>query len=127
MGKNVCIMCMKERPGLTVRGDAILSALRWIKRNVTRNPKNYTLVVCKECFLDYKKKRDSYERKMVIYAVLGIIFLAAITVVSSSKLGAIAVGLVIMLFLFLIAQLSYIPGVNMPETKAKGKPKRRTG
>jgi predicted RND superfamily exporter protein len=119
MKKKVCIMCAKEKDGLEVKSDFIINAIRWIKRNITKNEKNYTLVVCKDDFLNYKKKRESYERKMVLYVVIGIIFMIALAVVSNAKLGAIAVGLIITLFLFLLAQLSYMPAVDMPQLKVK--------
>ncbi len=119
MKKKVCIMCGKERDGLLIKEDMVLKGLRWIKRNITRNERNYTLVVCKDDFLAYKKKRDGYERKMVIYVSLGIVFLVALALVSDAKLGAIAVGLVITIFLFLLAQLSYMPAVDMPAIRQK--------
>jgi hypothetical protein len=112
-------MCGKEKDGLLVKDDYVINAIRWVKRNITKSEKNYTLVICKEDFLAYKKKRDSYERKMVIYVVIGIIFLIALSVVSGGKLGAIGVGFIITIFLFLLAQLSYMPAVDMPQIKAK--------
>jgi hypothetical protein len=116
MAKSMCIMCGKERGGLPVIDDPVLRSLRWIKRNITKNPKNFELVVCKECFLNYKKKREGYERKMIIYIVLGIIFTGALAAVADARLSAIAVGLVITLFLLLLAQFSYLPAVKMPNT-----------
>ncbi len=112
-------MCGKEKNGLPVKEDVIIQSLRWVKRNITKNPKNFTLVVCKDDFLVYKKKRDSYERKMVMYVAIGIIFLAALAAVSSQRLGAVGVGLLITLFLLLLAQLSYMPAVEMPAIKEK--------
>jgi hypothetical protein len=126
MIKTVCIMCGNERDGLVVKDDAIIGALRWIKTNITRNAKNYRLVVCKECFLNYRKKRESYERKMIIYTIIGIIFLVSLAVVSNEKLSAVGVGLLIIILLLLLAQLSYVPAVSMPKARAESKPKRRT-
>ncbi len=116
MNKTACIMCAKEKPGLPVREDAMLGAMRWIKRNITRNPKNYRLVVCKEDFLTYRKKREGYERKQIIYVLIGLIFLVALGVSTKGNLNAIAFGLVIVLLMFGLAQLSYIPSVAIPAT-----------
>lgn len=107
-------MCGNERPGLPVKEDRTLGALRWFKRNITKNPKNYKLVVCKECYLNYRKKRNSYERKQIIYLVIGILFLVALTLSTRGNLGAIGFGIIIMLFLLLLSQLSYVPAVEMP-------------
>lgn len=126
MGKTICIICGKEKTGLLVRIDAMISTLRWLKKKITGRVSSNVPVVCKECFLVYKKKRDSYERKTVIYAVLGIIFIAALAVISSNKIGAVSIGLIILLFLILLAQLSYMPAVIMPkEAKAQQAAHRR--
>jgi len=117
--KTVCIICAQEKNGLGVKDDWMIGAMRWVKRNITKNPKNYNLVVCKECFLDYKKKRDGYERKQMLYAVLCIIFLVALAITTRLNPGAIVIGLVITLFLQALAQLSYMPPVDIPTTNAK--------
>lgn len=128
MEKPACIMCGKEKNGLGVRDDFVINSIRWVKRNVTKNSREYKLVVCKECFLNYKKKRESYERKMMIYGALGVIFLAALVVATGGRLGAIGIGLVIVFFLMLLAQFSYVPAVKMPgdsERKPKTAQRRR--
>ncbi|MDE1871084.1 MAG: hypothetical protein KGI06_02480 [Candidatus Micrarchaeota archaeon] len=126
MGKPACIICGKERDGLEVRDDIIIKSLRWIKKNVTKSQKNYRLVVCKDCFLSYRKRRESYERKMMIYGAIGVIFLLALLVSAGGRLGAIGVGILIIIGLLLLAQFSYMPAVKMPDApKSSGKGKRR--
>lgn len=114
-------MCGEEKDGLPVKDDAMIGTIRWIKRNITKSEKNYRLVVCKEDFLKYKKRRDSYERKQILYVAIGIVFLIALAVASRGSIGAIIVGLVITLFMLLLAQLSYMPAVEMPKAAQTSK------
>ena len=123
MKKDICIMCGNERPGLEVKEDLVIGSLRWIKKTVFRaEPKNYKLVVCRDCFIAYKKKRDRYERNQLLYVSLGIILMLMFFVFSSGLyLAALFYGIVIIVFMYLLAQLSYIPAVNLPEIKEKNK------
>ncbi len=121
--KSVCIICGEEKDGLEVKEDYILKGMRWIKRNITKSPKNYRLVVCKEDFLKYKKKKDSYDRKQIVYVALGIIFLVMLLSYSSVRiLSAFFYGGIVIIFLYLLAQLSYIPSVSMPQVEQAAKP-----
>jgi hypothetical protein len=117
MAESRCIICGERRNGLEVKGDYTISAIRWFKRNVTRNEKNYRLVVCKGCFLKYKKARDSYQRKRVAYTTLGVIFAVLLVLSSGGRLLTIIYGAGIVLFLYLLSQLSYMPDVRMPAVK----------
>jgi hypothetical protein len=121
-GKKVCIMCGNEKVGLQVKEDHVIGAMRWVKRNITKNPKNYRMVVCKEDFLAYKKKRDSYERKRIAYVIIGIIFMALLLSFASGRfLGAIVYGVGVIAFMYLLSLLSYIPAVEMPAVQEKGR------
>lgn len=123
--KSVCIVCGKERDGLEVKEDSMLGIMRWIKKNITKSPKNYRLVVCKDDFLAYKKKKDGYDRKQVIYVSLGILFLIILLAFSHGRfLGAFFYGAIIIVFLYLLSQLSYVPSVNMPAMATEKKNKR---
>jgi uncharacterized membrane protein (DUF485 family) len=122
MDKKICIMCGKEKSGLDVKEDHVIWAMRWIKRNITRNPKNYKMVVCKEDFLAYKKKRDSYERKQIIYLIIGFLFLVLLVSFARGRIfGAIFYGVLVMAFMYLLSLISYIPAVDMPDVKKKEK------
>lgn len=112
--KSVCIMCGKERQGLEVKEDNVIGAMRWIKRNITKNSKNYNMVVCKEDFLAYKKKRDGYERKQIMYVGLGLLFMLLLLLFASGRyLGAILYGLGITAFMYLLSLLSYMPSLKV--------------
>lgn len=112
--KTVCIMCGKEKQGLKVKEDNVIRAMRWVKRNITRNPKNYNMVVCKEDFLAYKKKRDGYERKQIMYVALGLLFMLLLLLFASGRyLGAIVYGLGVTIFMYLLSLLSYMPSLEV--------------
>ncbi len=119
MAGSYCIMCGKEKKGIAVREDSVLGALRWFKRNVTKSEKNYRLVVCKECFLKYRKARDSYQRKEIMYTMIGAVFTALLLAVSDFSLAAFGVGIAITACMYLLSQLSYMPSVQMPEVKGR--------
>ncbi len=110
-------MCSQERDGLQVKEDRILGLMRWTKSKIAKNPKNYRLVVCKECFLNYKKRHDRYERNQMLYIILGVLFLVALGIAARGSLSAIGFGIVILIFLYILAQLSYLPAVEMPQIK----------
>ena len=60
-GKEYCIICGERRSGLPVEDDYVISAIRWFKANVTKNEKNNSLVVCRDCYSKYKRQRKRYE------------------------------------------------------------------
>jgi len=115
MQESRCIICGLEKDGIEVQDDYIIEAIRWFKRNVTKSEKNYRLVVCKECYPKYKKARDSYTRKQITYIAIGVIFAAVLIAVSSGRLlSAIFYGIIIIIFMYLLAQLSYMPALKIP-------------
>src|SRR5271157_3202259 len=101
MPSSYCIMCGKETEGIEVQNDYVLSALRWFKRNVTKDEKKNRIVVCKACYLDYKKK---------LYLALGIVFLITF-VVLSPKAETVLISLVVLAVLYLFSLFSYIPKI----------------
>lgn len=114
MKETRCIICGEKRNGLAVRSDRMIAAIRWVKRNVTKNEKSYNLVVCRDCFLKYKKARDGYQRKQATYTAMGLVFAVLLLFVSGFRLSAFAAGAAITAFMYLLSQLSYMPGVSMP-------------
>ncbi|MEM0201624.1 MAG: hypothetical protein QXR73_00395 [Candidatus Micrarchaeaceae archaeon] len=106
-----CIICGKELNGLEVKDDYVIKAMRWFKRNVTHNEKNYRLVVCKDCYVRYKKARDSYNSKTVSYLAIGVIF-AALLIITGRSLGAVVAGIAIIILMYALSLLSYMPGLK---------------
>ncbi len=113
-----CIICGKELNGLEVKEDYVINAMRWFKRNVTHNEKNYRLVVCKDCYVKYKKARDSYNSKTVSYLAIGVIF-AALLIITGRSIGAVAAGAAIIILMYCLSLLSYMPGLKA-EKSTKG-------
>jgi hypothetical protein len=92
--------------------------MRWVKRNITKNAKNYQMVVCKDDFLKYKKKREGYERKQILYIIIGILFLVLLLIFANGRyLGAIVYGFAIIIFMYLLSLISYMPAVEMPKVQ----------
>ena len=119
--EDACIICGKRIAGLEVRDDHILSSIRWFKRNVTRNEKGFRLVVCKDDFPKYYKQRKSFERKRSLYLGLGIVFAIALFVMSSFNLYSLLYGLGIVVFLYLLSLVSYMPALEAAAAAAKQK------
>ena len=112
-----CIICGKELNGLEVKEDYVIKSMRWFKHNVTHNEKNYRLVVCKDCYVKYKKARDSYNSKTVSYLAIGVIF-AALLIITGRSLGAVAAGIAIIILMFALSLLSYMPGLKQQPNRA---------
>jgi fatty acid desaturase len=107
-------MCGNKREGLEVVPDYMIGIIRWFK-HLTGSEKRYRLVVCRECFENYRKARHRYQRRQVAYLIIGIVF-AAVLVMFNPVLGVIY-GIVIIFFMYLISQLNWMPALRMPETK----------
>ena len=110
-----CIICGEEKNGLEVEEDFVIRAIRYFKKNVTRNAKNYHLVVCKEDYMKFSKARDSYVKKQILYVVLGAVFAALLILYTWPNLGAIIYGLAIVILMYAISLLTYIPAVRLPK------------
>ena len=109
-----CIICGEARDGLEVREDRVIRAMRYFKQNVTKNAKNYRLVVCRACYPKYDKYRSTYVKKQVSYVVVAVIFAALLIIVSGGQPSAFAYGIAIIIFMYLLSLLSYTPAVNLP-------------
>ncbi len=108
-----CIICGEPKQGLPVQNDWVIESIRWIKKNITKNEKNYQLVVCKECYPKYKKMYSSYKNKQAFYIVLGIIFTALLFFASRYNIFSLISGLILLLFLYLLSLLSYMPALKV--------------
>ncbi|MGC8648787.1 MAG: hypothetical protein ACP5UN_01025 [Candidatus Micrarchaeia archaeon] len=111
-----CIMCGEAKDGLEVNEDFVIYIMRWFKRNITKNEKNYRLVVCKACYSKYYEERKKYEKRQALYLVLGILFAIILIIIGQNKLIALLYGLIIILFVYLLSLLTYIPSVKIPQS-----------
>jgi len=119
-----CIICGEEKNGLEVKEDFVIYAMRWFKRNITKNEKNYRLVVCKACYPKYYEARRKYERRQALYIVVGILFAATMILVGQNKLLAVIYGIIIILFVYILSLLTYMPAVKIPKRLEESKYKK---
>ncbi len=119
----VCIICGKEKPGIPVKEDRILRAMRWIKRNVTKNEKDNLLVVCREDWPKYDKARRKFTTRMALYVALGIVFVVVGCLIAFS-LYTLAITLLVLLLFYLLSLLNYMPALDLGkkghEERARG-------
>ncbi|MGC8478602.1 MAG: hypothetical protein ACP5NE_01590 [Candidatus Micrarchaeia archaeon] len=122
-----CIICGLEKEGLPVKNDYIIESIRFFKKNVTKNEKGYRLVVCRECFPKYASLRRRFERRRAIYIAIGVLFAAMFLVLSPDKLTALVYGVIIVLFLYLLSLVNYIPSLELPRKDEKASTAKRNG
>ncbi len=122
-----CVICGGEKAGIPIKEDIIfrtyrkiIHASRILVGKGELNKRKYRLVVCRDDYPKYKKMRSSYVRKEFTYVALGVVFTVLMLAVSSSKLLALAYGLVLTFFLYLLAQISYMPALYIPEEPRPG-------
>ncbi|MDE1767989.1 MAG: hypothetical protein KGH64_01240 [Candidatus Micrarchaeota archaeon] len=112
-----CIMCGKQRNGLAVADDSVLEAMRWFKRNVTKNEQKNALVVCKECYQNYAKARSRYTSRRALYLIIGGAFLVMAILISFSLVAIIA-GVAVVIIMYFVSLLNYIPDLKIYADKA---------
>jgi len=115
MMKQVCIICSKEATGIAVADTQVIRAIRAIKRKFNMAANN-RLLVCHGCMEEYKKRRNSFERKVMLYGAIGIgliILSVAMPLMGGGQFSITSIFLVILLAIFLLALafLSYIPAL----------------
>ncbi len=124
--KSYCIICGQEKDGIEIESDYVIDAIRWFKRNVTKNEQRNRIVVCKDCYPKYKTLRKRFEKREKIYIILGILFIITGTVISP-RIGTFIVTVIVAVFLYLLSLLSYIPKIKLgqhlviPPKETKGR------
>ncbi len=107
-----CIYCGSAKDGLAVREDAVIASIRWFNRRILGRYRNYRLVVCKDCYLNYRKARKKYVRKQASYLVVGLLFAGLLVAVSPGNLFAYLFGFAIIAFMYLLSLVSYLPALE---------------
>lgn len=110
LSKGVCVECGKNAKGYPIEDDYVINGIRWIKRKLGVEKGN-KLIVCNDCFEEYKKKRNSFERSLIIYSGIGVV-LGIILLVINLSIGAFISALILILFLLVLAHLKYAPKVR---------------
>ncbi|NYZ77005.1 hypothetical protein H0O02_01675 [Candidatus Micrarchaeota archaeon] len=119
---KVCVDCQKEISGkkaVRVREDRVIVSIRWLKR-LFKVSKENELYVCEEDMKKHAERRKSFEKSMMIFAVLAamIFLLLLASIVISGRvefwtiLSAIAI---VLLLLFFSLLFKYVPGVEGAE------------
>ncbi len=114
MKATYCIICGKQKQGIPIKDDRVLEAIRWFKRNVTHNEKGNRLAICRECYPEYRKRRDRYTSRQAIYVILGAIFLvlgAAIRLTAQTVM----VGILLLIALYGLSLLNYTPALSIKD------------
>ena len=114
-----CIICGEKKDGLEVREDMVIKSIRYLKQNVTKDAKNYRLVVCRGCYPKYDKSRSAYVRRQISYVTIAVAFTVLLVIVSGAQLGAFAFGILLIAAMYALSLLSYTPAVNMPSSAKK--------
>jgi cell division protein FtsW (lipid II flippase) len=93
-----------------------LDAVRWFKKNVTKNEKGYELVVCKDDYKKYKKYRDRYASRQLLYLIIGVFFLV-VGLIISPRLSTFVATAAILLVLYLLSLMSYMPELDLKRAR----------
>ena len=126
MPSSYCIICGKKKNGIKVTDDHVLKTLRWFKTNITKNVQNNTLVVCKTCYPQYSKQRKKYISRRTAYVALGIIFLILSVIISSGAwLTALSIGIFIVILLYVLSLINYMPGLQLKGADKKSGPRKK--
>lgn len=112
MAKNICIVCGKEKNGIEIKSDFIIESIRWFKRNITKNEQSNRLVVCKECYPKYKELWSKQSGRQKLYIGLGLAF-AVVSLLISPRVGTVAIAALLLLFLYLLSLLNYVPRIKL--------------
>jgi len=105
-------MCGKERNGIEIKEDHVLAAVRWFKRNVTKDEKGNRIVVCRDCYPAYRKSRGAYESRQRLYLALGVVFLIVSLLLSPGAV-TVLVSLLVLAVLYLFSLMSYTPKIGI--------------
>ncbi len=127
MQESRCIICGSKTDGLEIKQDYIIDGIRWFKRTITKNEKNYKLVVCRNCYNKYEKSKHSYDKRRISYIALGIITAALWIFIGNESAGSIVAAIFIIAFMYLLSLLSYTPTLQVEKDKQniqKNRPKK---
>ncbi|BCS90996.1 MAG: hypothetical protein ARM1_0453 [Candidatus Micrarchaeota archaeon] len=118
MHETRCIICGKRKPGLEIDTSTFMfksfKKLVYTKRKLLRQEtkkRDYTLVVCKECFPTYYKLYRSYRNRKIFY--IAILILGLFVAVLSGSLAALLYLIIIAALLFILLLLSFIPKLKV--------------
>ncbi|MCX6772375.1 MAG: hypothetical protein NTV88_01230 [Candidatus Micrarchaeota archaeon] len=134
-----CVVCFKEKDGYKVYDDFVIRTIRGIKKRLGI-AKNNSLVVCKDCLEEHRKKRKAYEKTLIIHIVLAGVVLVAFVLLpiltSGFSITAIALGIFLAALIVGMAVFSHHPKLSdeaqektldAPKKEEKGKTEKAKG
>ena len=112
---RVCIICTKEtQKGQRVEDDFVIRIIRRAKRSL-RIAKNNELVVCESCMEAYRKRRENYEKNLVMHVVLAAVVLIIFAVLpiftTGFSLPALLLGIVLGGMIVALSVFSHCPKI----------------
>jgi len=136
---EVCLICEKNKSGTKLKEGFIINNIRKIKK-IFGIAKGNKLVVCDSCMEEYKKRRQNFEKTILLWSILGGI-LALFIIIPSVLMyniyeilrSIITAIILIGVLLILVGMVRYIPKLEtipikktiLPKKKSKKSTKRR--
>ncbi len=118
--EGYCIICGKKRLGIGIANDHVIEFIKWFKRNITKNEKGNTLVVCRTCYPEYKKRMDKYVGRRLIYVGIGVAF-AVLGLLLNPKISVVLVSIFVIFVMYLVSLVNYTPGLNKLQKRPEHK------
>ena len=124
--KGVCLICEKRKQGVPIKEGQVIKTIRKIKK-IFGIAKGNTLVICDTCMPEYKKRRSSFEKTMLIWTIIGIVIGLAL-IIPSILIGDTILGILrsilvaiilIVVLLVLVGIVRYIPSIAKSTKKIK--------
>ena len=110
-----CIICGEGKNGLEVKEDSVINIIRYFKKNVLKNEKNYRLVVCRQCYPKYSKERSSFTKRRILYVGIGLVFGILAIIIAPLNASSYLIAVLVVGLMYLFSLLSYMPAVIIPE------------
>ena len=111
---KVCIICYQEKDGTLVQDDLVIRTIRGIKQRL-KMAKGNTLVVCRDDMAAYAKKRQKYERDLIIHVVIAGVVLVAFVLApiftSGFSISAVLLGLLLAALIVGMTVFSHCPKI----------------
>ena len=110
---TICIMCGERKPGIGLRDDNVIRAVRFAKlRILKREPQTKSPVVCRQCYDKYEQARNKYKSREKIYVGLALVF-AILGIALRPSIGSLGYGIFVVALFYAIALLNYMPELDL--------------
>ncbi|MBS3069858.1 hypothetical protein J4441_05830 [Candidatus Micrarchaeota archaeon] len=115
--KGKCIVCETDNEGFPVVEDAIILAIRAIKKKLNM-AKGNTLIVCSGCVEQYRKKRAEFEKALVQHGLIAAFLLVLLVLVppllgGTFNLAGIGMGILLAVLMLAFSIFRYYPAADL--------------